>query len=56
MKKIKINVHKQTNKVTGYEATQFKSGTKDANSNPPAKSSYEEPELIRKALLALHVD
>ena len=53
MKQIKMNVHKQTNRVTDYEATQFNSGTKDANSNPPAKSSYEEPEGIRKDIVSI---
>ena len=47
MKKFKMKVHKQTSKLTDYEATQIKRGTKNANSNPPAKSSNEELEGIK---------
>ena len=42
MKKFKMNVHQQTNKVTVHEAMQFKSGANNDNSNPRVKSFYEE--------------
>ena len=42
MKKFRMNVHQQTNKVTVYEATQFKNGANNDNSNPRVESFYEE--------------
>ena len=45
-----MNVHKQTNKQSHGL---WKSGTKDANSNPPAKSSFEEPEGIKKDIVSI---
>ena len=46
IKKLKMNVHKQTNKVTDYEPTHFKNEKINAISNPTVESSYVELEEI----------